>query len=127
MKLGNQTMAVMASKADRPTIVQCYKQGRSDQVTVYKLATSLAKQEVKTETASNLLLLVNMENQGNGDQEDRDREERLRRLREENARLRREAKESEEQVQAAKSARDDKNRELLKLQGTVNRHKQNKK
>ena len=64
------------------------------------------------------------ENRGNQDQ---DKEERIRRLREENARLLREEKEVEEQLQAAKSARDSKNRELLKLKETVDRHKQNKK
>ena len=60
------------------------------------------------------------ENRGNQDQ---DKEERIRRLREENARLLREEKEVEEQLQAAKSARDSKNRELLKLKETVDRHK----
>lgn len=63
------------------------------------------------------------ENRGNQDQ---DKEERIRRLREENARLLREEKEVEEQLQAAKSARDSKNRELLKLKETVDRHKQDK-
>ena len=82
---------------------------------------------MKTETTSNLHLLVNMGDQENEDQGDRDREERIRRLKEENARLKRDAKDSEEQMQAARSARDIKNRELLKLKEKVDRHKQNKK
>ena len=69
----------------------------------------------------------NMGDQENRDQQDRDKEERIRRLKEENARLKQEEKEVNERLEALRRERESKNRELLKLKGTVDQHKQHKK
>ena len=51
----------------------------------------------------------------------------MRRLKEENARLKQEEKEVNERLEALRRERESKNRELIKLKGTVDQHKQHKK